>query len=229
MVRKTTTIAVAFVIAYIVLGALLYVFGNAAIIVSALASVALVFVTLGLVIATLAYVDAANSQTEATNRQVAALTEAVVFFGVEEVAMVDQFFVQNVGPGIAYDIHFEVIKDFEAGVLSGNKKLSDLAFIKGLITALAPGQKIPFAYIDPKLHNNLIREAAEVEVKVIYKNKFEAKKPIERRFPFNFAYQEQLSPVRETPPDQLRKIADEVPKNLNRMAKGIEALKEKDS
>jgi hypothetical protein len=29
--------------------------------------------------------------------------------------MVLQFFFQNVGPGIAYDVDFEVIKDSEAG------------------------------------------------------------------------------------------------------------------
>lgn len=218
MVRKKIAIFAVFGVAYIVLacivvGLLLY-NSNSAIIVSALASVALVFVTLGLVIATYAYTEAQVKNVKATNRQVAALTEAVVFFGVEEVAMTDQFFIQNVGPGIAYDINFKVIADFKEAVLFDNKRLSDLAFIKNIINALAPGQKIPFAVIDPAKHKDLIKETIEIEV--IYKKKLGAKEPFKQRFPFHFAYQEQIRQVRETIPDQLFKIA-----------KGIEALKEK--
>lgn len=55
MVRKTIAITIAVVIAYVVLAGPLYIYGTAAIIASALASVALVFLTLGLVLATNAY------------------------------------------------------------------------------------------------------------------------------------------------------------------------------
>lgn len=102
--KRTIGIVVAIIIAYVVIAAflvnLINTYGNAAIIVSAMSSVALVFVTAGLVVATFAYTEAANRQAEAmnrqaqaqeehvkaTDRQVAALTDPVVFFGVEDVA-----------------------------------------------------------------------------------------------------------------------------------------------
>jgi len=207
MLKKRTIVIIVLVALYFILGVLLVsIFGNAPVNVSAMASVALVFVTAALVLATFIYAEAASRQAEAMNRQAAALTDPVIYFGVEEVAIVDQFFVQNVGPGIAYNINFEIIKDFETPVLVGNKKLSDLAFISNTIKTLGPGQKIPFEVIDPQQRKNLVKEPIEVEVS--YNNKLEAKKPFKQRFPFDFAYQEGLRQVRETVPDQLKKIAD---------------------
>jgi hypothetical protein len=219
------------VIAYVVISAVLVylinIYGNAAIIVSAMASVALVFVTAALVFATYTYAEASDRQAEAmnrqaqaqeehvkaTDRQVAALTDPLVFFGTEEVSTIDQFFVQNVGPGIAYDVNFKVMKDFDSAILLNDQKLSDLAFIKNTIKTLAPGQKIPFAIVNPHRIQNLIKEIIEVEVS--YKNKLEAKGSFKKRFPMEFAYFEGMAQVRPTSiADHVKKIAD-----------GIEALK----
>jgi hypothetical protein len=179
---------------------------NASIIVSAMASVALVIVTAALVYATLAY-------TEAAQMQAAALTDPVVFFGVEEVAMTDQFFVQNVGPGIAYDVSFKVLKDFEAAVLvadpgSADEKLSDLAFLESTLKTLGPGQKMPFAIINPLHNKNMSKETIEVEVS--YKNNMDAKKSFQQRFPIDFAYYKGLREVRETTADHIRRIAGSI-------------------
>jgi hypothetical protein len=214
---------------------------NASIIVSAMASVALVIVTAALVLATLAYTEAASRQAEAMNRQaqaqevqakaadrqvtalteqakaadrqVTALTDPVVFFGVEEVAITDQFFVQNVGPGIAYDVSFKVLKDFEAAVLvadpgSADEKLSDLAFLKSTLKTLGPGQKMPFAIINPLHNKNMSKETIEVEVS--YKNNIDAKKSFQQRFPIDFAYYKGLREVRETTADHIRRIAGSI-------------------
>jgi UDP-glucose 6-dehydrogenase len=173
--------------------------------------VGLVIVTAALVLATYTYAEAARKQEEAMNRQAAAMTDPVVFFGVEDVRGVDQFFVQNVGPGIAYDVSFKAIKDFEAAVLAGptpvlNQKLSDLAFLKNTIKAIAPGQKMPFVIIDPQKQKNLVKETIEVEVS--YKLKSDAKEPFKQRFPIDFAYEQGMGQLTETIPDQLKKIAE---------------------
>jgi hypothetical protein len=202
------------VTAYVILGvALVTIYGNAALIVSLMASIALVFVTAVLVKATFAYTEVTNRQASAMNRQVAALTNAVVFFGIEEFesSMVLQFFVQNVGPGIAYDVNFKVIKDSEAAILVDDKKLSGLAFIKNPLKTLAPGQKIPFAVIDSQ--KDLLTENIEVEVS--YKNQSDATEPFKQRFLIDFAYTEGMRQVR--PPsiaDNVKRIAD----NVNKIA-----------
>jgi hypothetical protein len=79
MLRKYVAgFIIAGVIAYVVLTiVLISVYGNA--VVSTMASVALVIVTTALVYATFTY-------SEAANRQAQALTDPVVFFGVEDVA-----------------------------------------------------------------------------------------------------------------------------------------------
>jgi len=157
--------------------------------------------------------QAQEEHVKATDRQVAALTDPLVFFGTEEVSTIDQFFVQNVGPGIAYDVNFKVMKDFDSAILLNDQKLSDLAFIKNTIKTLAPGQKIPFAIVNPHRIQNLIKEIIEVEVS--YKNKLEAKGSFKKRFPMEFAYFEGMAQVRPTSiADHVKKIAD-----------GIEALK----
>jgi hypothetical protein len=226
--KRTIGIVVAIIIAYVVIAAflvnLINTYGNAAIIVSAMSSVALVFVTAGLVVATFAYTEAANRQAEAmnrqaqaqeehvkaTDRQVAALTDPVVFFGVEEVSMVDQFFVQNVGPGIAYNVNFEVIKDFDSAILVDDQRLSDLAFIKNPLKTLAPGQKISFAVIKP-FQENLFKET--IKVKVSYKNKLEAKESFEKPFPIEFAFAEGMREVRvPSIPENVKKIAESIEK-----------------
>lgn len=211
--------------AYVVLGTVLVIiYGNAATVVSAMASIALVIVTAGLVVATFAYTEAANRQAEAmnrqaqaqeehvkaTDRQVAALTDPVVFFGVEEVSMVDQFFVQNVGPGIAYNVNFEVIKDFDSAILVDDQRLSDLAFIKNPLKTLAPGQKMSFAVIKP-FQENLFKET--IKVKVSYKNKLEAKESFEKPFPIEFAFAEGMREVRvPSLPENVKKIAESIEK-----------------
>jgi hypothetical protein len=145
--------------------------------------------------------------------QAAALTDPVVFFGVEEVAMTDQFFVQNVGPGIAYDVSFKVLKDFEAAVLvaehpSAGEKLSDLAFLESTLKTLGPSQKIPFAIINPPHYKNMSKETIEVEVS--YKNNIDATESFQRRFPIDFAYYKGLREVRETTADHIRRIAGSI-------------------
>ena len=53
-------------------------------------------------------------------------------------------FFQNVGPGIAYDVDFEVIKDSEAGdFLVDNQKPSSWHSQKNPMRTLARGQKYP--------------------------------------------------------------------------------------
>jgi GH24 family phage-related lysozyme (muramidase) len=247
MPKKSVILIVLAVIAYVVLTVVLAA-QNASIIVSAMASVALVIVTAGLVLATLAYTEAASKQAEAMNRQalaqeeqakaaefqvtalaeqvkaadrqvtalaeqvkaadrqVTALTDPVVFFGEEEFesSTISQLFIQNVGPGIAYDLSFKVIKDFEQAILVFNQRLSDLAFIKNPIKTLAPGKKIPFAVLDNS--KSLLKETLEVEVS--YKNKPDAKEPFNQVFSIDFAYQEGMRQVRRSVFEQLRKIAD---------------------
>jgi hypothetical protein len=215
MIQKRAFGIIAVVIVYIVVNAaLINFYGNAATIVSAMASVALVIVTAALVVATFTYSAAANRQAEATNRQAAALTNPVLFFGVEEfeTSMVLQFFVQNVGPGIAYDVNFEVIKDSESAILMDNKRLSDLAFINSPLKTLAPGQKITFAIINFR-QKNLSKETIEVEVS--YKNELKAKERLKQRFPIDFAYIEGMRQVR--PPS--------IPDSVKKIAEGVAALK----
>jgi hypothetical protein len=114
MPQKRTIVIIIAVIAYVILTGLL-ILGNALIVVSALASVGLVIVTAALVLATFTYAEAARMQAQAMNRQAAAVTDPVVIFSVEEVWIVDQFFVQNIGPGMAYDVNFNVLQDFSVG------------------------------------------------------------------------------------------------------------------
>jgi|BarGraNGADG00212_2_1021979.scaffolds.fasta_scaffold16125_2 hypothetical protein len=225
MLRKYIAgLVIAAVIAYVVSTiALVSVYSNA--VVSTMASVALVVVTAALVYATFTYSEAASRQAEAMNRQakaqeeqkeaidrqVAALTDPVVFFGEEEfeTSTISQFFVQNVGPGIAYDINFILIRDSEIPILTQNRKLSDLAFINTPIKTLAPGQKIPFGVLDPR--TNFYDETIEVEVN--YKNKPEAEEPFRQRFLIDFTYQKGMAQVR--PPsiaDNIKKIAENVKK-----------------
>jgi hypothetical protein len=204
MLQKRVKIGIVLaVIVYIGLTAVLATifFSIASIIVSAMASVALVIVTAALVSATLAY-------TEAANRQVTALTNPVVFFGEEEFesSTISQLFVQNVGPGIAYDLNFKVIKDFEQAVVEFNQKLSDLAFIKTPMKTLAPGQKVPFAVLSNR--KSLLKETLQVEVS--YKNKPEAKEPVKQAFSIDFAYQEEMRQVRRSVWEQLQRIADSI-------------------
>ena len=207
MLQKRTIIVVIVVIAYVVLTVLL-ILANALIIISALASVGLVIVTAALVLATYTYAEAAN-------RQAAALTDPIVFLGVEDVANVDQFFVQNVGPGIAYDITFKVLKDFKSGVLVNGKKLSDSVFLKNNLKTLGPSQKIPFALIDSTKLKISFDETIEVEVS--YKNKLDAKNEFKQLFPMNFAYYRGIWYVRETVPDQLKKIAESIQNIENKL------------
>ena len=70
---------------------------------------------------------------------------------------------------------------------------------------VGPRQKIPFAIITPGKNEILVKESIEVEVS--YKNKIDAIEPRKQRFPIDFAYFRELSEVRETERDQLRKIA----------------------
>ena len=231
MLRKYIAgLVIAAVIAYVVSTiALVSVYSNA--VVSTMASVALVVVTAALVYATFTYSEAASRQAEAMNRQaraqeeqkeaidrqVAALTDPVVFFGEEEfeTSTISQFFVQNVGPGIAYDITFKVLKDFKSGVLVNGKKLSDSVFLKNNLKTLGPSQKIPFALIDSTKLKILFDETIEVEVS--YKNKLDAKNEFKQLFPMNFAYYRGIWYVRETVPDQLKKIAESIQNIENKL------------
>jgi len=235
MPQKRTIGTVVAVIGYVVSTAVLArIYGNESLVISAMASVALVIVTAALVLATYAYTEAASrqvvamnkqalaqeeqvraaaaqvealaEQVQAANKQVAALTDPVIFFGEEEFesSTISQFFVQNVGPGIAYDVKFNVRKDSEQKILLFDQKLSDLAFIKTPIKTLAPGQKIPFAILDS--NKNLLSETLEVEVS--YKNRADAKEPFTQLFPIDFAYQQGMRQVRRTVTSELKRIAD---------------------
>ncbi len=216
--KNNTNIIIGVVVAiFVILALFLYYVSYAASIVSALASVALVIVTIGLILATRTYTQVASQQAEAMNKQAAALTDPVVIFGVEEVLYSEHFYVENVGPGMAYDVKFTIIKDFESAMLVNGPKLSDVAFLKQALKTLAPGQKQPFAVIDPAHNNTLSKETIEVEVS--YKNSLGVEDSIEKRFPIDFAYVEGTIPERETALYQLRKIADSLEKINGKLKK----------
>ena len=169
-----------------------YLTGSTTLAISAVASFALVLVTAVLAVFTYRYAEAANKQAEATNRQVKALTNPILkvdihiiersnvielpmenVVGVPPTQVALEVFIQNVGPGNACEVTFDVKDDFTfivGGIFQRFNSLNTL-----VLKRLAPGQRRSLALIilsenEKRINDKNTNQMTRNEITVTYKN-----------------------------------------------------------
>jgi len=114
-----------------------------------------------------------------TKKQRRAITEPIIDVGLqrnEEDEHIFELYVVNLGFGIATNIKFKILKDFEIG-LGLNKKLSEIGFFKNGIRALSPNKKYK-TVISELLGNSPDKFNTTIGIEVIYDTPTESNKKL---------------------------------------------------
>ena len=208
--RDIALLVILMLVAAVAIFVLNYVTGSSTLAISAVASFALVLVTAVLALYTHHYTEAANKQAEATNRQVDALTNPILnvdihviersnvielpmenVVGVPPTPVALEVFIQNVGPGNACEVTFDVKDNFTFVVGGMFHNFNELNTLR--LKRLAPGQRRSLALIILSENADRINKLGEMtknKITVTYKNATGHSFP--ESFLLDFSYNVQL-------------------------------------
>lgn len=126
--------------------------------------------------------------------------------------------IQNIGPGPAYNVKFEIEPDFE---YRKNHLLSQTGFIKKGIKYLSPDQKIQ------TFLTNLVKDYQQkignpFNIKVTYENK--SSREYKETFPIDFSMFDSLLQVGEPPLFKIAKSVEEINREIKLLSSGFHKL-----
>ncbi|MDP4194855.1 MAG: hypothetical protein Q8940_07390 [Bacteroidota bacterium] len=178
------------------------------------------FFTIAVGISTVVYSFITAKLLSETKRMRKSQTDPEIFVSLvqnESSILFIDLLVENIGMGPAYNIKFEVIKDFELS----KRMLSEVGFIKDGINYFSPKQSMRVwvaSFISDKELKN-----KSIDIKVIYRNSIY--ETFSREFTLNFSQFASITQLGRPPIHTIAEKITNIERSINNIASGSQKLR----